>query len=173
MSIASTSLAHRLAGPLLAALLVCTGMTLAPLDRSPAARPTRTVSASSAFLPALEQDLRLLEQAQRRQLRQSDALALHEIDDERLGSLRQRIARHVGYLQASPATPDQAQRLVRLQTRLGQYLALQRQIDRALHAGDLAQANTLSAGQAGTAQLAIWQELHGLRQALTATAQHG
>ena len=121
-------------------------------------------------LQSLAVDLVQLRDDQRAQLAAAHDLARIDAYDERLGHLRQRIARHAGYFQATAPQGEQARQFARVQQQLGQYLAQQRQANRALHDGDLQYAQALSLGHAGDMRHVLWTELQNLQQSVASVS---
>ncbi|PPU75307.1 MULTISPECIES: hypothetical protein [Xanthomonas] len=158
----------RSARPMLVAVvavaLLAAGASLPPSFAAPAAPVSVLLdSVPVTALQSLAVDLVQLREQQRAQLAAAYDPVRIQAYDERLGSLRQRIARHAGYFQATAPQGEQARRFARVQQQLGRYLAQHRQADRALHAGDLHAAQALSLGHDGDTRQQLWTELRNLQ----------
>ncbi|UXA49175.1 hypothetical protein M0D44_00870 [Xanthomonas prunicola] len=121
-------------------------------------------------LQSLALDLAQLHDDQRAQLAASHDAARIAAYDERLGNLRQRIARHAGYFQATAPQGEQARKFALVQQQLGKYLAQQRRANRALHEGDLHYAQALSLGDSGDTRHVLWTELQSLQQSVASVS---
>ncbi|MCC4605026.1 hypothetical protein HG421_07775 [Xanthomonas campestris pv. badrii] len=166
----------RSARPLLAAMfavaLLAAGASMPPSFAAPAAPASVLLdSVPVTALQSLAIDLVQLREDQRAQLAASHDPAQVQAYDERLGNLRQRIARHAGYFQATAPRDEQARRFAVVQQQLGQYLAQHRQANRALHAGDLHDAQALSLGHAGDTRQLLWTELQNLQASVASNGK--
>ncbi|APO93814.1 hypothetical protein [Xanthomonas vesicatoria] len=147
-----------------AVVVLAAGVSLPPSYAAPAAPVSVLLdSVPVSALQSLAIDLVQLREDQRAQLAAAHDAARVQAYDERLGSLRQRIARHAGYFQATAPQGEQARQFAVVQQQLGQYLEQQRLANRALHAGDLHQAQALSLGQPGNTHQVLWSELQNLQ----------
>ena len=152
--------AHHLLGCALGVAMLAACVSLPPSLATPAAP-------ASVLLDNVPVQLR---NTQRAQLAAAHDPARIDAYDERLGNLRQRIARHAGYVQATVPQGEQAQQFARVQQQLGQYLAQHRQANRALHDGDLHAAQALSLGYAGDTRHLLWTELQSLQQSVASVS---
>ncbi|MBB4132208.1 hypothetical protein [Xanthomonas sp. 3075] len=164
--------ARHLLGAVFAVALVAAGVSLTPSFSAPAAPVTVLLdSVPMSALHSLAIDLAQLRNDQRAQLAASHDPARVQAYDERLGNLRQRIARHAGYFQATAPQGEQARQFARVQQQLGLYLAQQRQANRALHEGDLRSAQALAPSLAGDPQQQVWTELQSLQQSVASVSK--
>ncbi|WAT16170.1 hypothetical protein [Xanthomonas fragariae] len=163
----STRFARHTLGAVFVFALLAAGVSLPPSFAVPAAPVSVLLdSVPVTALQSLAIDLVQLRDEQRAQLAVSHDPARVDAYDERLGNLRQRIARHAGYFQATAPQGQPAQQFARVQQQLGQYLAQHREANRALHAGDLQYAQALSLGHAGDTRHVLWTELQNLQQSV-------
>ncbi|KFA23801.1 hypothetical protein FQK02_10205 [Xanthomonas vasicola] len=166
--------ARTVLGSVFAVALLAAGVSLPPSFAAPAAPVSVLLdNVPLTALQSLALDLAQLRDDQRAQLAASHDAARIEAYDERLGSLRQRIARDAGYFQATAPQGEQAHKFALVQQQLGKYLAQQRQANRALHEGDLQYAQALSLGQSGDTRDILWNELHDLQQSVASVTVSG
>ncbi|PPV04868.1 hypothetical protein XBLMG947_3935 [Xanthomonas bromi] len=159
-------------GAVFAVALLAAGVSLPPSFAAPAAPVSVLLdSMPVSALQSLAIDLVQLHDDQRAQLAAAHDAASVQAYDERMGNLRQRIARHAGYFQATAPQGEQARQFALVQQQLGQYLEQQRLANRALHAGDLHQAQALSIGQPGDTHQALWTELQNLQASVASTGK--
>ncbi|NIJ84643.1 hypothetical protein FHY35_001598 [Xanthomonas arboricola] len=159
--------ARHMLGSVFAVALLVASVSLPPSFAAPAAPVSVLLdNVPMSALQSLAIDLVQLRDDQRAQLAAAHDRARIEAYDERLGNLRQRIARHAGYFQASAPQGEQARQFALVQQQLGQYLAQHRQANRALHDGDLQSAQALSLGHAGDTRQLLWTELQTLQQSV-------
>lgn len=124
--------AHHLLGCALGVAMLAACVSLPPSLATPAAPASVLLdNVPVGALQSLAIDLVQLRNTQRAQLAAAHDPARIDAYDERLGNLRQRIARHAGYVQATVPQGEQAQQFARVQQQLGQYLAQHRQANRA------------------------------------------
>ncbi len=167
----STRSARHMLGSMLVVALLAAGVSLPPSFAAPAAPVSVLLdNVPVSALQSLAIDLVQLRDDQRAQLAASHDLARIDAYDERLGNLRQRIARHAGYFQATAPQGEQARQFALVQQQLGQYLAQHRQANRALHEGDLQTAQALSLGHAGDTRHQLWSELQNLQQSVASVS---
>ncbi|MCL1528427.1 hypothetical protein M3O57_06140 [Xanthomonas nasturtii] len=151
-------------GAVFGVAMLAASVSLPPSFAAPAAPVSVLLdSVPVSALQSLAIDLVQLRDDQRAQLAAAHDAARVQAYDERMGSLRQRIARHAGYFQATAPQGEQARQFAVVQQQLGQYLEQQRLANRALHAGDLHQAHVLSLGQPGDTHQVLWAELQNLQ----------
>ncbi len=156
--------ASNMLGAVFAVAMLAASVSLPPSFAAPAAPVSVLLdSVPVSALQSLAIDLVQLREDQRAQLAAAHDAARVQAYDERMGNLRQRIARHAGYFQASAPQGEQARQFAVVQQRLGQYLEQQRLANRALHAGDLYQAQAFSLGQPGDTHQVLWTELQNLQ----------
>ncbi|CAD2256723.1 hypothetical protein QSH46_011690 [Xanthomonas arboricola pv. juglandis] len=166
-TVTSPRAVRHLLGSVCAAALLVASVSLPPSFAAPAAPVSVLLdNVPVNALQSLAIDLVQLRDDQRAQLAAAHDPARIEAYDERLGNLRQRIARHAGYVQASAPQGEQARQFALVQQQLGQYLAQHRQANRALHDGDLQSAQALSLGHAGDTRHLLWTELQTLQQSV-------
>ncbi|MEQ8036614.1 hypothetical protein [Xanthomonas sp. WHRI 6106] len=160
--------ARNVLGAVFAVAVLAAGVSLPPSFAAPAAPVSVLIdNVPVSALQSLAVDLVQLRNDQRAQLAAAQDPARVQAYDERLGKLRQRIARHAGYFQASAPQGDQARQFAVVQQQLGQYLAQHRQANRALHDGDLHDAQALALGHAGDTRQLLWTELQNLQASIT------
>ncbi|MEA9654868.1 hypothetical protein ABFU65_11095 [Xanthomonas campestris pv. raphani] len=163
--------AHHLLGCALGVAMLAACVSLPPSLATPAAPASVLLdNVPVGALQSLAIDLVQLRNTQRAQLAAAHDPARIDAYDERLGNLRQRIARHAGYVQATVPQGKRAQQFARVQQQLGQYLAQHRQANRALHDGDLHAAQALSLGYAGDTRHLLWTELQSLQQSVASVS---
>ncbi|MBB5737970.1 hypothetical protein FHT09_003763 [Xanthomonas arboricola] len=163
--------ARHMLGSVFAVALVAASVWLPPSFAAPAAPVSVLLdNVPLSALQSLAIDLVQLRDDQRAQLAAAHDPARIQAYDERLGNLRQRIARHAGYFQASAPQGEQARQFALVQQQLGRYLAQHRQANRALHDGDLQSAQALSLGHAGDTRHLLWTELQTLRQSVASAS---
>ncbi|AOD14942.1 hypothetical protein VB151_00045 [Xanthomonas fragariae] len=163
--------ARTMLGSVFAVALLAAGVSLPPSFAAPAAPVCVLLdNVPVTALQSLALDLVQLRHDQRAQLAASHDMERIDAYDERLGNLRQRIARHAGYFQATAPQGEQARQFALVQQQLGQYLAQHRLANRAMHDGDLQYAQALALGHTGDTRHLLWTELQNLQQSVASVS---